>query len=466
MIPRSIRFRLSAWYFATLFLALTAFGIGTFLTMRRSLYETVDDALRERINGVRNFFGAQPGPPSGEEVRQEFREHSVLGPGGDLFEVCDARGNWIYRSAALERNGVGIRLPDQLPRRGLHEDLEVQNRRLRALSVRIVVRGEPFTVLVAAPTDELTEALTRYRWTLFLLIPGALILASGGGYWISRRALSPVDRIIRDAQSISSQSLQKRLDVPVTGDELQRLSETLNLMLERLDHAFLRITQFTADASHELRTPVAVIRTTAELALRRQRSTSEYEDALRDILEQSERTTELIDSLLTLARADTGKLDLDRIPLELCESLDEAIETGRKLAAAKGLQFESASGNLSLPVLGDAQALKRLALIVIDNAVKYTPVPGSVKIRLGASRGLAMLEICDTGIGIAPEDVPHIFERFYRADPSRSDAQGAGLGLAIAHWITQQHGGAIAVESCPGAGSTFRISIPLVGNHH
>jgi len=464
MSPRSIRFHLSAWYFGTLFVALILFGIGTWLAIRRSLYETVDDTLRDRIKGVRQFMDIQLEALSLEEIRQEFREHSVLGPGGDLFQVCNSQGEWLYRSAPLAQSDLGITLPSRLPEKGLFEDLEVRKRRIRTFSSRIEVRGQPYTVQVAAPVGELAEALARYRLTIILLVPAVLLLASGGGYWMSRRALVPVDRIIRDAQSIGSQNLQKRLDVLPTGDELQRLSETLNQMLERLDQAFRRITQFTADASHELRTPVAVIRTTAELALRRPRSTSDYETALRDILAQSERTTELIESLLTLARADAGQHLLQSSRVNVGEAIRESIETGRRLAATKGLEFTAAVEQQGIVVIGDSQALGRLALILIDNAVKYTPVPGSVQIRLDTDGRCAVLEVRDSGIGIPPEDLPQVFERFYRADPARgSESGGSGLGLAIAHWIVQHHGGEITVASKQGAGSTFRVSLPLEG---
>ncbi len=462
MSPRSIRLRLSAWYFATLLVALILFGIGTWLAMRRSIYETVDNTLQDRVQGVRQFMEVQLEALALEEVRDEFHEHSVLGPGGDLFQVCNSRGEWLYRSAPFAESNLKIKLPSRLPAKGLFEDLEVRNRRIRTFSSRIEVRGQPYTVQVAAPVGELAEALERYRLTLLLLIPAVLLVASGGGYWVSRRALAPVDRIIRDAQSISSQNLQKRLDVPATGDELQRLSETLNQMLERLDQAFRRVTQFTADASHELRTPVAVIRTTAEIALRRPRSTSDYEAALRDILAQSERTSELIESLLTLACADAGQHLLQRSRVDVGETIREAVETGRRLAAAKGLEFTATVEQQGITVVGDGQALGRLALILVDNAVKYTPVPGTVQLRLDSDGRCAVLEVRDSAIGIPPEHLSQIFERSYRADPARgSESGGSGLGLAIAHWIVQHHGGEITVDSKQGSGSTFRVTLPL-----
>ena len=208
--------------------------------------------------------------------------------------------------------------------------------------------------------------------------------------------------------------------------------------------------------------PIAVIRTKAELALRRERSTSDYEGALRNILVQSERTADLVENLLTLARADTGKSDLPLAPVDLGKAIAEAAEIGRKLAATKGLEFAESAKDGILMVRGDAQALRRLALILIDNAIKYTPSPGSVRIRRWSGGGTGEFEVCDSGMGISSQDLPHIFERFYRADPAyASDTGGAGLGLAMAHWIVQQHRGSIDVESAVGRGSKFRVSIPL-----
>ncbi len=464
MIPRSIGFRLSAWYFCTLALTLCGFGVGTWLVMRHSLYETMDDGLRSRVSRVQKFMEVHVEIPTLEEIRAEFIENSSFGPGAELLQVRDEKGNWVYRSVPLERHLVDLSLPSELTERGKFRNIRFRHGGLRVFSARIHSQGQTYAIQVAASIDELSEALTKYQIALVLLIPLLLIAASGGGYWLSRRALAPVDRIISDAQAIGSRSLEKRLVVPQTGDELQRLSETLNQMLERLDEAFRRVTHFTADASHELRTPVAVIRTTAELALRRSRSAAEYEAALRDVLAQSEKTTELIESLLVLARADTGKYDLQRAKVNLDTIVGEACAAGRKLASSKGIDFEYKAERQDLVVLGDAGELRRLVLILLDNAVKYTPAPGSVAVSLTVANGSALLEVRDTGIGIPAGDLPHIFERFYRADPARgSDTGGAGLGLAIAHWLVQQHGGEIRVESEPGRGSVFRISIPLAG---
>jgi heavy metal sensor kinase len=461
MMPRSIRFRLTSWYFSVLLLALIAFGIGTWLIMRRSLYESVDDSLRDRVSGVRRFMEVQIEALSLDEIRQEFREHSVLGPGGDLFQVCDGKGSWLYRSSPLADNDVPILMPDRLPEQGWYEVRTVQKTLLRLLSRKVLVRGQPYTVQVAASVDELAEALDRYRWALSLLVPAALLVASLGGYWMSRRALAPVDAIIKDAKSISAHNIESRLEVLKTGDELQRLSETLNEMLNRLNAAFKRVTQFTADASHELRTPVALVRATAEIALRKKRPAEEYEEALGQILQESERTTGLIENLLTLTRADARQEKIELQKLDLREPLQDAVRQAQILAAAKDVEVLFSLPEAPVTVLGNAQALRRLALILLDNAVKYSVPGGKVELDLHADSTEARFRVKDNGEGISEADLPHIFERFYRADQARSrEMGGAGLGLAIGQWIAQSHGGGISVESRIGEGSVFSVTLP------
>jgi heavy metal sensor kinase len=290
-----------------------------------------------------------------------------------------------------------------------------------------------------------------------------LIAATAGGYWISKRALDPVDEISRAAQRISIENLANRLDVPETGDQLQRLTETLNQMFSRLEASVRRMKQFTADASHELRAPIALIRTTAEVAAqRRNRQANEYLEALDDILEESERTSQVVDSLMLLARADAGKEVLERAPADASSLSRAAVEQGEKLARMRGLDFSASIPDEPVWVHADAEALRRAFLILIDNAAKYTPEGGSVRVDLSANDGFARLSVSDTGIGIAPADLPHIFDRFWRADKARSRSHGgAGLGLSIAKWIAETHAGSITVESESGKGSVFSLNVPL-----
>ena len=276
MRARSIGFRLAAWYFLVFALGITAFSIAAWFAMRASLYHATDEALEDRVRGVQRFMELQIAALSIPEIRDEFREHSVLGPGGDLFQVADGKGEWLYRSVPLENNNVPIGRPADLPG-GHFETAVVQGHNLRFYTQRIVVHGKPYTVQMAAPIDELFEALQRFPMMLLLTAPVLLVAASAGGYWISRRALAPVDAISQAAQRISIENMAERLDVPKAGDELTRLSKTLNEMLARLEFSVLRMAQFTADASHELRAPVSLIRTTAEVAvMKRDRPADEY----------------------------------------------------------------------------------------------------------------------------------------------------------------------------------------------
>lgn len=462
MKGRSIGFRLAAWYFVVFACGLTAFSIVAWFAMRASIYHAIDDELRDRVRGVAKFMNLQISSLSVPEIRDEFREHSVLGPGGDLFQVCDENGQWLYRSVPLESNNVPITTPLALGA-AKFETLRVEGRSLRFYSSRIDVNGKPYTVQVAAPMNEAFEALERFRLLLGLATPLLLLAASAGGYWLSARALSPVDEISRAAQRISIENLADRLPVSHTGDQLQRLSETLNAMFSRLEAAVRRITQFTADASHELRAPVSLIRTTAEVAVQRHdRAAAEYFQALREILEESERTSQVVDSLMLLARADSGAEMLERSPVDARAIVRDAADQGEKLARNHGLAFNLNLPDRLVPIQADGNALRRALLILIDNAVKYTPRGGAVTVKLEANEGLARASVSDTGIGIAESDIPHLFDRFWRADKARSREQGgAGLGLSIAKWIVDIHRGSMHVQSELSKGSTFTVMLPL-----
>lgn len=462
MKTRSIGFRLAAWYFLVFAIGIGAFSVAAWFAMRASLYHAIDEALEDRVRGVQSFMNRQIASLSIPEIRDEFREHSVLGPGGDLFQVCDESGQLLYRSLPLESNSVPVALPGTLATERF-ETLPVQGHTLRFYSQRIVVNGKSYTVQVAAPMDEAFEALGWFRVILAFAAPLLLLAASAGGYWISRRALAPVDEISRAAQRISIENLTDRLQVPATGDQLQRLSQTLNEMLSRLEASVRRITQFTADASHELRAPVSLIRTTAEVAvLNRERPAKEYLEALDDILEEAERTSQVVDSLMLLARTDSGKETLECVPVDACGIVRSAAEQGERLARSRGVRFSVDVPADSIPVQADPEGLRRALLILMDNAAKYTPPGGSVSVTLAQNDGHAATSVADTGIGIDPEDVPRVFDRFWRADKARSrEHGGAGLGLSIAKRIVEVHGGSISVQSEAGKGATFVIHIPL-----
>ncbi len=462
MKTRSIRFRLTAWYFSVLAVSLCLFGAAMLVAMRQSILHVADEELEARLGAVGRFLERKVPRLEGEDLEDEFREHSELEPGRDLLAIQEPATGWSYRSRGMERYSLAPPAaigPGGEPR---FYTAEPDGRRLRVLEASVTAGGREFLVQIATPVEEAFHALENFAWLLVGFLPVVLAAASLGGYWMSRRALAPVDAVTRTARRISAENLSLRLEVPDTGDELARLSETLNDMMRRIEAAFRRMTRFTADASHELRTPVSIMRTTAELALRRDRSPQEYREALQQILIELERTSRLIEDLLTLARADSGIVDLDLQAMDLAGTVRDACSQGAKLAKSKGVEFQAAAPDGRLPIRGDPTALRRLFLILIDNAVKYTPQGGRVQVRLEARDGYAAGEVRDTGIGIAAEDLPHIFERFWRADKVRSrEMGGAGLGLSIARWIAEVHRGSIEVESEPGKGSSFRVRLPL-----
>jgi signal transduction histidine kinase len=270
-----------------------------------------------------------------------------------------------------------------------------------------------------------------------------------------------VKRIINTAERIGVDSLSQRLEVPRPRDELRRLTEALNAMLERIDASFKRITKFTADASHDLRTPVAVIRTIAEVTLRKPRTSEQYTEALASVVRTSEETTSLLENLLTLARADAGAMGMELHVIDLDSHVRKAQERAILLAGSKSLDIELRAPGRPVWVRADAIAIDRLLLILLDNAIKYTPEGGFCEIELLSAPTEIQILVRDSGIGIAEHELSLIFERSYRTNRARSrETGGAGLGLAIARWITEMHGGTITAESQVGTGSLFRVRLP------
>ena len=302
--------------------------------------------------------------------------------------------------------------------------------------------------------------LRDFRRLLLLLIPAVLVVSCMGGYWLSSRALRPVDKITTVARSIGVQNLSQRISVPRTGDEIERMAHAWNEVLERLDTSVKRIRQFTSDASHELRTPLALIRATAELALRRDRDPEDYRHSLRQIEQEAGQMTELTESLLTLARADSGGLGMTMQLTDLNELSRSVVDQNGAVATGRGVTLNAVTPSSPATVSADPSAIRRILLILVDNALKYTPGGGAVTVFVTEEAHGIIVSVEDTGEGIPAEALPHIFERFYRADPARGSGSGFGLGLSIAQAIAQAHGASISVTSTPGTGSRFQFSLP------
>jgi two-component system, OmpR family, heavy metal sensor histidine kinase CusS len=458
----SIGVRLTLWYLAIFAFAQIIFGAGMWFILRESLYDLVDDGLEAQVDDLKNFLQSQPKDRPISKVQEEINEIYAIEHSGDYLEVYAENNQLIYRSAFLQSHPTVLLPPHQVNRQ-IERSRKIEGHPFRFIFQKLEVNGRVYTVEMGVPADDAVETLHLFRSYLLMFAPLLLLAAAGGGFWLSRRALSPVDSLVRSAREIGGTSLNRRLQKLETGDELQRLSDALNEMLDRIESAFLRITQFTADASHELRTPVSLMRTEAELALRRSRGEAEYKESLRHILLEAERTTVLIEQLLALARTDSGRETLQLQPTDLRRTFRSVVDNWQQVAVMRNLQFSSSLEAPDCFVMGDETLLRRLADILLDNAFKYTPSPGWVHVALELKGENAVVTVQDSGVGIGEGEHSKIFERFYRVDKARSRAQGGvGLGLAIAQWIVTQHRGSISVESQPEKGSTFRVELPMI----
>jgi heavy metal sensor kinase len=458
----SIGVRLTLWYLAIFALAEVVFGVGMWFILRQNLFDLVDDDLESQIEDLKNFLQAQKKDATLAKLQEEVQETYGIEHSGDYLELYGETGQLIYSSAFLQAHQSKLLPPDQI-KESIFRSRQLEGRPFRFVFQKLEANRHVYTVETGIPADDAVETLHLFRSYLLMFAPSLLLVAAGVGYWLSRRALAPVDALVHTAREVSGANLSNRLQKLQTGDELQRLADTLNEMLDRIETAFLRITQFTADASHELRTPISLIRTEAELALRRSRGEAEYKDSLRHILWEAERTTALIEQLLSMARADSGRETLHMQPVDLRQSLRGVIAGWQQMAVLRNLQLSTAIDDGDAFIMGDENSLRRVVDILLDNAFKYTPSPGTVRLSLDHKSGSVVIKVQDSGMGIAKEDQTKIFERFYRVDKARSrEHGGAGLGLAIAQWIVTQHHGTITVESRRNEGAIFFVELPTI----
>lgn len=394
----------------------------------------------------------------------------------DYILLADGNGNVIYRSinvrllAGNDSTRLGAASDSAKiinAARGMNEGayglLKLSNEQI-LMRMRPVHIGRVERVWVGLGANEVQFAPASLVAVMLIVGPILLGLSLSGAFFIAGRAFRPVDEIIDQVEAISDgRSLHRRVAIGAAGDELSRLSATLNAMIERLETSFGALRRFTADASHELKTPLTVIRADVERSMSPTTTSTEKDIALEEALQQVTRMADLVDSLLTLARADEGRFDLHREPVELLELTREVVETARLLGEMAGLTID-------VPIMeraeiqGDPTRLRQLFLNLVTNAIKYTKRGGRVEITLARAEDQVLFAVRDTGIGIAAADLPYIFERFWRADRARSRASergGNGLGLAICQWIAHAHGGSLTVESRLGRGSRFVAILPL-----
>lgn len=457
----SIRVRLTGWYLLSVTAIFAVMAVSSWWAMRASLYGAIDDALDRRIVNLYNSCVAHR-PDTLAELRNDLRDTANLTWGGGLYQVFAEDGSLVFQSDGLARHGVPTVAPAVQQGKATHRNIRTADWPVR-LAARLVTFGGRNWIFEEAEPLTLAEVSLR-DFARLLLLSAPLLIAFGtlASYGISGRALAPVDWIIRDARSINSGNLSERLSVPEAHDELRRLSETLNSMLDRIESSMRQIRQFTADASHELRSPITLIRAAAEYSLRRERTKEDLIEAMGRIAHESERTSRLISDLLMLARTDAQLHVSAEEQADLVAATQDVMQRIAPLAQSKQILMRSTIPPSSLIVKGAPDLVERLVFILVDNAIKFTQPGGDVELTLTQSESAALLEVSDTGVGIAEEDLAHIFDRFWRADKVRTREEGgSGLGLSIAQKIVEQCGGAIRAESQLRQGSRFIVTIPL-----
>lgn len=452
-----IRLRLTLWYFCLFAFAGLLLSTASWFLLEQSLDSLTQHELDERVDDIQSFLASKDPNTSIDTLRAELLRDYRLKDEGKWLQVLDEHGNWLYRS---ERRATGMPIPPLPPAPGkLTKFHSFGGHRLRTLTRELDISSHTYTISMAMSADQSVIILADFRRDLFLLVPVVLLMAAVAGYLLSRRALEPVAAIAMEARRINDRNLDTRLPRLDTHDELAHLSDTLNQMLERIEVAFRSVRAFTANASHELRTPLSLIRTRVEVALCFPRTAETYKDTLEEVQQETVRMTALIENLLALARADAGAEQPKLEAVEITQVVSHAAREWTAIAERLSLQLFVETGNRPIWVLGDEASLQRLIRILLDNACRYTPSGGQITLRIDAEAGVVMLSVCDTGIGMTGEQIPFIFDRFYRGDKSRGDKGSSGLGLALAKWIAEQHKASISVESEPGRGSCFRVNI-------
>ncbi len=459
----TIRWRLTLWYGAAMAVCFAVFATAVYVLTSRSQGARIDFELSEELHELQHdVVTMRDRQELLDELLAEFGKHPDF-----EFEILQPDGSVLFRSQRLGDRSLRTARPSDSQGSGAARFLELPGLGRYRVKAQSVDSPHGRLLLQTAIPLESIEAAQRTLWrTLCLMGPLMLLAAMAGGYMLARRVLAPVDEIAATAERITAQRLDQRLPVLAVHDELSRLARTLNNMMDRLQHSFVEMRRFTADAAHELRTPITLLRTQLDVALRLDRSPDEYRQVLLSLRDDVEHFSRLATQLLELSREDAGLNAASLTPVPLKSILLAAMAELRPTAELKSqsLDIDTLADS---EVLGDADRLKRVFVNLLDNAIKFTPPNGRIRISLNAepstasaSSRIAIVIIHDTGCGIAPEHLPHVFDRFYQADPSRSTSNGTGLGLAICQAIVTTHQGTLTITSQPNEGTGVKVLLP------
>ncbi len=466
----SVRTRLAIWHVGILAVVLGSFSLGVYLVLSHTLYQRLDDNLRATATetGLSLSNDMRDSVPVATTATHALNEH--IGP-HQAAAIFDTEGRLIAENTALGN----IRAP--IPHLGPTPTAEAELYTLSENSTgprRVVVQGvmaggRSYVIVVSHPFESITRDLRVIRLVLYMSISVALLLSGLGGWFLARRSLAPIVEMMERARQISAENLAQRLPVANPRDELGRLATTFNDLLARLDESFAQQRRFVADASHELRTPLSVIRTATGVTLELEgRDETEYREALKMVDEQARRLTHVVDDMFTLALVDSGHHSLHPSNFHLNELISETVRAAEVLGATKevGVHVDPLA---ETPYRGDEGLLRQLLLNLLDNAIRHTLPHRVVRMKLKSNGWEHQIVVSDAGAGIPIEAQPFIFERFFRVDQARSRAEGAGgagLGLSIAKWIAEAHGGTLKLLRSDDTGSTFVASLPFNNSRH
>lgn len=466
--PTSVRGRITLQYtlaFSVILVLAAAllYGLLTWI-----IYWNIDNELQDEANFVKQYIQFSGGQPV-------LAPAGAMGEGGEdlgaifrLAQISDANGRLVKQSPELK--GLGFTLEPRELKRILadgatftthgwprEEEIRFANAALRGPN------NQPYLLQIGARLKPINDALDTFLWVMLMLLPLAVALSAVAGSEMARRALRPVAEATRAARQITASNLGRRIPV-AGGDELAELADTFNAMIARLERSFQQMSEFAGNVSHELRTPLQAIQGETELALISRAPAEECRRVLESNLEEIDRLNRMIRNLLVLAQADAGEMKPKLEPMDLNELVRDLVEQMRVVAAARGVRLRAVTG-APVPLRADSLRMRQMMLNLIDNALKYTPAGGHIEVRVERRPGRARVLVRDTGVGIAAADLPHIFERFYRAEPSRrrTAADGCGLGLPMVKWVAESHHGTVEVSSAPGQGSSFIVTLPTLG---
>lgn len=461
--PNTLRAKLTIWSTAIMLLGLVAYAIIVYASLRRVLWSEVDERLHHEIETVEGLLQAHwtadgPRTPGGASPLDDDDDR--------WLQVWSRDGRLLFQSEVAKAEPIAaLDAPGGDAARSLDDGRGI---RIRVKDEHGHIAGHPVVVRVVTSEAPLRQELTAMVWLMALALPLCGAAAAYGAFRLVRHALAPVDRLVASATAITADRLGDRLPVEHADDEVGQIARAFNATLARLEASFNQMRTFTANASHELRTPITALRSVGQVALTRARTADEYREAIGSMLDDADHLAKLLDTMLLLAKSDAGQIALTRERLDLGELVGQVADQCAVLAEEKGQTLavesprESAGAGVGAGVVSVDPVVLRIAIAnLIHNAIRYAAPASAVTMRVFARDAAVVLEVEDRGPGIPAEHHAHLFDRFYRADGARSHGVGgAGLGLAMARWAVEVHGGSIGVRSEPGAGSTFHISLP------